>query len=318
MTRLQWVSIGIVLSALVGGCGLFGGKDETEVVVQPVPIASPGAAATQSTTSAIGSLTQPTNPDERLRGLKSGRIDPFAALLPGLQSSSGGGSGGAAPGASSPETSGEGSTGNVPAGEASSSETPVIVVPPASRPQSRVAVVPPAASSRSSPRSATRTATGSSTSKNSASNRSSSSSASADSSSSGSRSGSSVGSGSRTASSNSSQRNALPDLSSSGVTLSPLPQAELAKGVQVTGFAIVAGVPRAIVKAPDERTSRSVTAGDRLSNGQVLVKRIDFTNPEEPVLILEQSGTRVAVAVGQPGTQLAAASEAPPFVPALW
>lgn len=110
----------------------------------------------------------------------------------------------------------------------------------------------------------------------------------------------------------------MPDLSGSGVALSPLPQAELAKGVQVTGFAIVGGVPRAIVKAADERTSRSVAAGDRLSNGQVLVKRIDFTNSEEPVLILEQSGTQVAVAAGKAGTQIAAASKAPPSVPALW
>lgn len=304
MTRLQWVSLGIALSALVGGCGLFGGKDETEVVVQPVPVAPPRTAATQSTASAIGSLTQPTNPDERLRGLKSGRIDPFAALLPGLQTSVSepGSTGGAAPNAGSPNASGEGAAGRTSSPEAPGEGAGSRASSPA---QQRVAVVPRSAASGPATRSAPKTQSSRSSSTSNPGSGSSGTRGTADS------------NPAQTVAPREDPREALPDLSGSGVGLPPLPQAELAKGVQVSGFAIVAGVPRAIVKAPDERTSRSVSAGDRLSNGQVLVKEIDFTS-EEPVLILEQSGTRVAVAVGKPGTQIAAASEATPSVPALW
>jgi hypothetical protein len=102
------------------------------------------------------------------------------------------------------------------------------------------------------------------------------------------------------------------------VTLPPLPQPDLAKGVQVTGVVLVAGVPRAIIKAPDEPISRTVGPGDRLSNGQVLVKTIDVSNRAEPVVILEQFGTDVAVGVGKAGIEIAAAPTDLPPVPGLF
>lgn len=80
--------------------------------------------------------------------------------------------------------------------------------------------------------------------------------------------------------------------------LPPLPEPTLAKSVEVTGVIIVAGVPIAIVQAPEEPTSRYVQAGQRLSNGKILVKRIEMNGGSEPVVILEQNGVEVARTVG--------------------
>jgi hypothetical protein len=80
--------------------------------------------------------------------------------------------------------------------------------------------------------------------------------------------------------------------------LPPIPDPTLAKAVEVTGVVVIGGVPRAIVKAPNEPTSRYVTAGQRLSNGLILVKRIEVNSGSDPVVILEQSGVEVSRAVG--------------------
>jgi hypothetical protein len=53
-----------------------------------------------------------------------------------------------------------------------------------------------------------------------------------------------------------------------------------------------------IVKVPNEPTSRYVKIGQRLSNGQVLVKRVDI-KAGDPVVILEENGVEVAKAVGE-------------------
>jgi hypothetical protein len=62
---------------------------------------------------------------------------------------------------------------------------------------------------------------------------------------------------------------------------------------------MVRGVPQAIISAPDEKTTRTVAVGDRLSNGLVVVKAIDMGRPD-PVVVLEQFGQVVEVSVGQP------------------
>jgi hypothetical protein len=82
--------------------------------------------------------------------------------------------------------------------------------------------------------------------------------------------------------------------------LPPIPDPTLAKSVFVTGVIVVAGVPQAIIQAPNEATSRYVQAGQRISNGQVLVKRIEMNNGSDPIVILEQNGIEVARAVGSP------------------
>jgi hypothetical protein len=80
--------------------------------------------------------------------------------------------------------------------------------------------------------------------------------------------------------------------------LPPIPDPTLAKAVEVTGVVVIGGIPRAIVKAPNEPTSRYVTVGQRLSNGLILVKRIEVNSGSDPVVILEQSGVEVSRAVG--------------------
>lgn len=76
----------------------------------------------------------------------------------------------------------------------------------------------------------------------------------------------------------------------------PRPQPELARAVKVTGVVQVGDTVFAIVDAPNEPHSRYVKPGQRLSNGQVLVRRIE-TSGAEPVVVLEQFGVEVVKAV---------------------
>ena len=82
--------------------------------------------------------------------------------------------------------------------------------------------------------------------------------------------------------------------------LPELPEPTLAKGIEVTGVINVNGVRQAIVKVPNQ-PPQYVKEGDRLSNGQVLVKRIEMRG-STPVVILEQYGIEVAKRVGEKPT----------------
>ncbi len=73
----------------------------------------------------------------------------------------------------------------------------------------------------------------------------------------------------------------------------PAPSSELARGVEVNGVIKVGGKVSAIVKTPDENTSRYVSAGEYLSGGAVLVKRIELESNQEPRVILVQNGVEV-------------------------
>jgi hypothetical protein len=84
--------------------------------------------------------------------------------------------------------------------------------------------------------------------------------------------------------------------------LPPLPLPTLAEAVEVSGVIVVSGVPQAIVKAPNESTSRYVGAGQRLSNGQILVKRIEMNRGSDPIVVLEQNGVEVSRGVGEKAT----------------
>ena len=77
------------------------------------------------------------------------------------------------------------------------------------------------------------------------------------------------------------------------------PSTTLASGVEVSGIVYVGGVAQAIIKAPNEQTSRYVRVGQRLSDGQVLVKRIEMNSGSEPIVVLEQNGVEVPKAVGE-------------------
>jgi len=81
-------------------------------------------------------------------------------------------------------------------------------------------------------------------------------------------------------------------------TLPPIPQPTLARQVEVTGVVKVGNTVQAIVKAPNEATSRYVGVGQLLSNGQILVKRIEINTGSEPIVVLEENGIEVRVMVG--------------------
>ncbi|MEH2245871.1 hypothetical protein [Nostoc sp.] len=80
--------------------------------------------------------------------------------------------------------------------------------------------------------------------------------------------------------------------------LPPPAQPELARAVLVTGVVLISKEPQAIIKVPNEPTSRYVQAGQRLANG-VLVKRIEMNQGYNPIVILEQYGIEVAKMVGE-------------------
>ena len=93
-----------------------------------------------------------------------------------------------------------------------------------------------------------------------------------------------------------------------------LPQPDLARTVVVTGVVQVGSDPQAIVKVPNEATSRYVRMGQRLANGQVLVKKIEINQGSDPIVILEQYGIEVSKAVGEePGNP---AQTPTPVIPA--
>ena len=79
----------------------------------------------------------------------------------------------------------------------------------------------------------------------------------------------------------------------------PPPSTDLATGTEVSGVVKVGNETQVIVKVPNEPTSRYVKIGQRLSNGQVLVKRVDLKEGADPIVILEQNGVEVAKAVGE-------------------
>ncbi|MBN3924224.1 hypothetical protein [Nostoc sp. NMS4] len=93
----------------------------------------------------------------------------------------------------------------------------------------------------------------------------------------------------------------LPQVIPNPTLVSVLPQPtqpELARAVVVTGVVLISKEPQAIIKVPDEPTSRYVQAGQRLANG-VLIKRIEMNQGYNPIVILEQYGIEVAKMVGE-------------------
>ena len=78
----------------------------------------------------------------------------------------------------------------------------------------------------------------------------------------------------------------------------PPPSTDLAQGMEVTGVLQVGNQTKIILKAPTEPTTRYVNVGQRVSNGQVLVKRVKFDTGGEPIVIFEQNGIEIAKSVG--------------------
>ena len=93
--------------------------------------------------------------------------------------------------------------------------------------------------------------------------------------------------------------------------LPPLPEPEIARAIAVTGVVQAGGRTNAIVQVPNEPTSRYVQAGQRVANGQVLVKRIEMNRGPTPVVILEQYGIEVARGVGDAPVEAAEGAGSP-------
>ncbi|MBF2007626.1 hypothetical protein ACF3DV_07275 [Chlorogloeopsis fritschii PCC 9212] len=96
--------------------------------------------------------------------------------------------------------------------------------------------------------------------------------------------------------------------------LPPSPQPDLAKAVFVSGVVLLGNQPQAIIKVPNEPTSRYVQPGQRLANG-VLIKRIEMNEGLEPIVILEQYGIEVAKMVGEAPAGSPAAATTTAVVP---
>ena len=84
-----------------------------------------------------------------------------------------------------------------------------------------------------------------------------------------------------------------------GPAIPPPPDTGIASGIEVSGVVKVGNEIQVIVKVPTEATSRYVKVGQRLANGQVLVKRVDIRPGQDPIVILEQSGVEISRVVGE-------------------
>ena len=107
-----------------------------------------------------------------------------------------------------------------------------------------------------------------------------------------------------------SPRNSRRDEITSTPSLEPA-ESTLAQEVKITGLIELDGRPKLIVEAPGETSSRYVEVGQYLSNGQILVKRIDMNHFPTPLVILEQSGVEVAKAIGEEALETSSAGSLP-------
>lgn len=95
--------------------------------------------------------------------------------------------------------------------------------------------------------------------------------------------------------------------------LPALPEPSLARAVQVTGMITIGSQTKIILQAPNEPFSRYVQVGEYISDGQVLVKRIEGQQRGTPVVVLEQFGIEVVKRVENPSSTTNA--ETPPVPP---
>ncbi|WP_052672241.1 hypothetical protein [Aliterella atlantica] len=278
--------IGIIALSITG-CGSSDNPQSASPVSSPPPVAvSPSPVKPQppiiaqnpsGTAYLAPSLIQPTNANQRVKQVAKGRRDPFAALFapvttpipvsvapPNSQT-------GAAPTNSSSNNNSQQASSNTSTNRSSGS----------SRRQPNSTVAARNSGSANNPRSSNPNRV-------------------------------SVGTQSRpnqtTPSDTTSPLNPPPPSSLPGNNLPPAPPVqlapELAQNVTVMGVIQIGESTQAIVQVPNEPTSRYVQVGQRLSNGQVLVKRIEMNEGAEPLVVLEQFGVEVAKAVGeQPANQ---------------
>jgi hypothetical protein len=294
MRKLAFLALSGILALSVSGCNFFGGGEDTvtdQTVIEPVP--SPDGAAEQPATDPTGEpvaeepvaeeppappqvvasadLIQSTNSNERIRQINQGqRQDPFARVVVPPPP---------APAETTTTTPGQvpqvptlpgGTPGAAPGGQGQPGSGPGAAAPGGGqgRPGQTTAQRPQGASPQqpgASPQQAG---------------------------------GSPQQAGAQTPGA----RPGTPSPLEAGIAnLPPIPQPDLATAVIVTGVVQVGGTTHAIINAPNEPTSRYVRVGQRIANGQVLVKRIEMGGASEPVVIFEEQGVEVAKRVGEGG-----------------
>ncbi len=80
--------------------------------------------------------------------------------------------------------------------------------------------------------------------------------------------------------------------------MSVAPSPSLAQQIRVSGAIQVGDRLSIIVEVPNEHTSRSVSVGEYIGNGSVLVKRIEMRGSQEPRVVFEENGIDVVREVG--------------------
>ena len=315
MRRRSWGLSAPLVAVVLGGCALFGGQDPPPVSEQPSPspaqtFPSPTPSLAPGSTPQLA-LVRPTNPDTRLKEKKFGRSDPFKPLVEPKRKAS-----------DQPSGSGQSSSGSQQAtqtqGASNRQQTTQTTGPRGTRRTTQTTgprgtrrttqTTGPGGTRRISrgtgfgrqrtlppPRSGPQRTT--------PARRPSGPSPAGP----GTQGPSPAGPGTQGPS---------PQLSLP--TLPTTPPVQLATQVKFTGVGVVDGPATAFVTAPGENVSRLVRVGDRLSGGQVLVQEIDLSDRFEPVLVLEESGQRVLVRLGQDPVVVASASPPASGVPALF
>ena len=87
------------------------------------------------------------------------------------------------------------------------------------------------------------------------------------------------------------------------------PAPELAPAIQVSGVSVINGQTQVIVKLPGESFSRYISVGEKVLNGQVLIKRVQDPTAITPIVVLEEAGIEVLRRVGE--KPMIASKEAP-------
>jgi hypothetical protein len=103
---------------------------------------------------------------------------------------------------------------------------------------------------------------------------------------------------------------------SSPIVNPPKIEPKLARTVGVSGVIQVDGRTQVIVKLPNESFSRYVDVGSRISDGKIMVKRVEGEQTLSPIVVLEEKGVEITRRVGDTGdaattTAGTAASKAP-------
>ena len=77
------------------------------------------------------------------------------------------------------------------------------------------------------------------------------------------------------------------------------PAPDLANATLISGVITIGNSIKVVVKAPNENTSRYVQPGQFISNGKVLLKRVENPTSSMPIIVLEENGQEVYKKIGQ-------------------